>query len=68
MHKNATKNSTRNNGVFFCGYKITNDPFSIDLFSSQYNVVEDCFSTPHTQPTVIGFSLRNIKWLPLFRL
>jgi hypothetical protein len=53
---------------FFCGYKITNDPFSTDLFSSQYTVVEDYFSTPHTRPTVIGFSLRNIKWLPLFRL
>jgi hypothetical protein len=53
---------------FFCGYKITNDPFSTNLFSVQYIAVEDCFSRPHIPPIVIGFSLRNIKWLPLFRL
>jgi hypothetical protein len=48
---------------FFCEYKITNDPFSTNLFSSQYIAIEDCSSIPHILPIVIGFSLRNIKWL-----
>jgi hypothetical protein len=53
---------------FFCGYKITNHLFSTDLFSSQYIAVEDCFSTPHTQPTTIIFFTAEYKMASTFPL
>lgn len=45
---------------------VINCPFSTDLFLGQYIAVEECFSTPHTQPTAIGFLPKNILSFPLF--